>query len=1295
MADYGVFNENATSGFVPDGYGAFTEAAPTELPEHSPYALFSDESATDVCGIAADGYSHFDQDNYVFDVQSGEPVHENHALPATCTSAAQRSERNWNEEYQRLVDTHTESPQQLWEKYHDLNEVITHFVETAKEQGRIVISEVSLPVEQKTIPPADFGGIAGGSKYFSQGVFFKFVKDESGLYASDAKAMKVAGAELLGLRAYTETAIPGLHFPLMTIIDFRGYRLIASCMLPLNKTTLVYGSADGGRTVHVSDEEMNALMQRAGEALHLKPHAVGDSGTVLYAPCDIEGHRGTDGRHYVLDTARVFPPETPLAVVLCVLMPKSARGALRIIELPVKTWRQTLSELLGWDVTPESVGFRTADYVMFTRDIVKGSLNKWATGYFGKPIYGNAAVVQVLRGHHLYNLLRPELLSRLPTPLSPDAFSWFGRHDANKHNPEVRAATLKLIHDAIPKLSNEFYMETVVCRGTMDLRKVMHDRGINMRFLGLVRYEMVKRDAYQHAYIVDLLLTDMITRVCKALLAEQLRAVRAVSDQSYKQTIIAFFNLVLGRSDMSRIYWRTKLRVSVALKFGWYGQIFARKELSPYFDFRSYVLQTELWKSLSRSIGVVFNAECHHRLQKQGEFFSPSPFALEDLAPEVLTPIARPIADRSDMLLTIVRKMHVMQVEDNETGRRALSSGTMPLTIMSRSGVKLDTGAVVQTDAAANPYGNIVDEEPAAIAAPVAGSDDAAAEDVVAATTFDATAREDSFRELEDQLDDVLDELDEMKPHGDGGMQHNLLADIVRTIIGSRPAYTDDLNLLKQFAEVSDQVFGSTALISTIPRFMIAYRHYSTGAYDDALVSLTSALDTVNGLLNVPVEIRLGAYYLKGEILRAQQNYQASLDAFSEAVNIVDNYIGVSTQYSMYESQTDDAMVEMETNLAMQKKLQDELIEWYKAKVAKLRRRGASDNELTLLDELYKDRIDECSVMRQEYVTRGHPIGLLVLDRACAMALKADQPHVALNFGLTFIRQYQSMPFPNDITLMEYWFNAPMPHGITFLEYHMKGDFQSMVTAAWNQRIQPLPDRAPPHNYVASLASQIDTIRFFFLQPGLFCGEHASTRVLTSEEVAVLEMPVARSADMFTWVLQNVEGDDVTDLSHMYPDPCAHCGTTDCRHIRHSLAAFPINLKIKLRFHSETIGTGFSMKDSKTTSESWLEKLDEEAGNVHYQTRSVTQVSDQTAMTIDSMLCPPNCLPEANAVHLRNETIKIQGRLFECEVWQYTRFCQNGEEKYENRMTEWVCSLYDHNDGHIVRSLIVLVSFVG
>lgn len=152
------------------------------------------------------------------------------------------------------------------------------------------------------------GGVAGGLKFLAHGIFFKFALDEHNIYGNIENAMKAARHELNGIKAYRNLNLPGLHFPMFLLIDYKGYRIISTTLLPLGKNTLVYGSGDAAKTVFASDPEMNKLMEVAGNALFLKPHRVGTFRTVLYAPVDIEGHRGTDGRLYLLDTARVNPP---------------------------------------------------------------------------------------------------------------------------------------------------------------------------------------------------------------------------------------------------------------------------------------------------------------------------------------------------------------------------------------------------------------------------------------------------------------------------------------------------------------------------------------------------------------------------------------------------------------------------------------------------------------------------------------------------------------------------------------------------------------------------------------------------------------------------------------------------------------------------------------------------------------------------------------------------------------------------------------------------------------------------
>jgi hypothetical protein len=44
--------------------------------------------------------------------------------------------------------------------------------------------------------------------------------------------------------------------------------------LPIYADTLVYGSADGGKTIHNDSKTMNNLMKKVGEKLNLKEHTV-------------------------------------------------------------------------------------------------------------------------------------------------------------------------------------------------------------------------------------------------------------------------------------------------------------------------------------------------------------------------------------------------------------------------------------------------------------------------------------------------------------------------------------------------------------------------------------------------------------------------------------------------------------------------------------------------------------------------------------------------------------------------------------------------------------------------------------------------------------------------------------------------------------------------------------------------------------------------------------------------------------------------------------------------------------
>ena len=75
----------------------------------------------------------------------------------------------------------------------------------------------------------------------------------------------------------------------MSLIDYKGFRLIAVSLLPLSKGSLVYGSNDAGETIHRDVPELNRNIDSAAKKLNLKPHRCGKKGIMMGACVDLEG----------------------------------------------------------------------------------------------------------------------------------------------------------------------------------------------------------------------------------------------------------------------------------------------------------------------------------------------------------------------------------------------------------------------------------------------------------------------------------------------------------------------------------------------------------------------------------------------------------------------------------------------------------------------------------------------------------------------------------------------------------------------------------------------------------------------------------------------------------------------------------------------------------------------------------------------------------------------------------------------------------------------------------------------
>ncbi|PRP88174.1 hypothetical protein PROFUN_03997 [Planoprotostelium fungivorum] len=213
---------------------------------------------------------------------------------------------DWNNEFQNLLEMVTTTPEEITERNKRINQLGQRFLDMAIPLVKVIVKERDYSHSDKTIKPVNAGGIAGGTKYVSNNIFFKFARDASHMYGGKEWAMKAAGHELKSINALISARVPRLHFPLMALVNFMGQRVICISLLPINYHTLVYGSDDAGLTVKTTSHTMREIMSEVGTEFYLKQHLV--NGALIYGPVDCEGHEGLDGRFYLVDVSRLFPP---------------------------------------------------------------------------------------------------------------------------------------------------------------------------------------------------------------------------------------------------------------------------------------------------------------------------------------------------------------------------------------------------------------------------------------------------------------------------------------------------------------------------------------------------------------------------------------------------------------------------------------------------------------------------------------------------------------------------------------------------------------------------------------------------------------------------------------------------------------------------------------------------------------------------------------------------------------------------------------------------------------------------
>ncbi|KAM6986115.1 clustered mitochondria protein homolog [Aplochiton taeniatus] len=219
--------------------------------------------------------------------------------------------RDWNEELQASRELPRNSPQERLHRDRHLFKTNSDLVGAATRGAQAVVDGNVMAINPGEEPRAHV--FIWNSLFFSLGFD---VRHHYRPLGGDAAAHAAASCDLRGVQAYASIDQQGLHTIGTTVVDYRGYCVTAQTIVPgiLEKEQediVVYGSNDYGKTV-LTHPRFVELLEQTSQPMRIQHHQVLDHAHLpvdLCSAVETKGILGNDGRPYILDLLRAFPPD--------------------------------------------------------------------------------------------------------------------------------------------------------------------------------------------------------------------------------------------------------------------------------------------------------------------------------------------------------------------------------------------------------------------------------------------------------------------------------------------------------------------------------------------------------------------------------------------------------------------------------------------------------------------------------------------------------------------------------------------------------------------------------------------------------------------------------------------------------------------------------------------------------------------------------------------------------------------------------------------------------------------------
>ncbi|KAK3375034.1 clustered mitochondria-domain-containing protein [Podospora didyma] len=394
--------------------------------------------------------------------------------------------RDWNEEFQSAKELPRDTIQDRVFRERLLSKLYADYNDAATRGAVLVARGEVAPLNPTEGRDAQI--------FVYNNVFFSFGTDGVGTFTSEGgdEAARVAtGKDVLGVKLVNQLDIDSLYTPGTVVVDYLGKRIVGQSIVPgifkqpePGENQIHYGAVDG-KDVVAADERFAASFEKLAQALRVKKHSVWDKDNKrfdLEASVEMKGLLGTDGRKYVLDLYRI----TPLDIAW--MEESSPEGAdyphrMTVLrpELIETMGKQKARDFLNTEMRRRKDAADAAESKTEAKnDGAKAKDDKKPDASLGEGVEETAELDRID-------------MSGFNFSLNPDVFSGqepqtdAEKAEMAKDEDDVREACAYLRETIIPGLLRD--LEESDISFPMDgrsLTRLLHRRGINMRYLGLL-----------------------------------------------------------------------------------------------------------------------------------------------------------------------------------------------------------------------------------------------------------------------------------------------------------------------------------------------------------------------------------------------------------------------------------------------------------------------------------------------------------------------------------------------------------------------------------------------------------------------------------------------------------------------------------------------------------------------------------------------------------------------------------------------------------------------------------------